>query len=152
MVTQRLLHEAADERHIAGINATRPDPTVFARRTRLAIVFAGPGTAMVGTRFKPTSDSNTLVGEVDFQYQGRAQAGQRDRGIVCIYAEPESGRLLGAEMCALAAEHLAHLLALAVERSLTVHDMLRLPFYRPVLEEGLCTGPARAGGTTAILR
>jgi dihydrolipoamide dehydrogenase len=134
-----LLHEAADEGHIAGINATRPDPTVFARRTPLAIVFADPGIAMVGARFKPTSDSNTLVGEVDFQYQGRAQAGQRDRGILRIYAEPKSGRLLGAQMCAPAAEHLAHLLALAVEHSLTVHDMLRLPFYHPVLEEGLRT-------------
>jgi dihydrolipoamide dehydrogenase len=136
---KRLLHEAADEGHIAGINATRPDPTVFARRTPLAIVFADPGIAMVGARFKPRSDSNTLVGEVDFQYQGRAQAGQRNRGILRIYAKPESGRLLGAEMCAPAAEHLAHLLALAVERSLTVHDMLRLPFYHPVLEEGLRT-------------
>jgi dihydrolipoamide dehydrogenase len=27
--------------------------------------------------------------------------------------------------------------ALAIERSLTVHDMLRLPFYHPTLEEGL---------------
>jgi dihydrolipoamide dehydrogenase len=130
-----LLHEAADEGHIAGINATRPDSAVFARRTPLAIVFADPGIAMVGKRFE--SDDTMLVGEVDFHHQGRAQAGQRNRGILRIYAEPESGQLLGAEMCAPAAEHLAHLLALAVDRSLTVHDMLRLPFYHPVLEEGL---------------
>jgi dihydrolipoamide dehydrogenase len=32
---------------------------------------------------------------------------------------------------------MAHLVALAIERSLTVHDMLRLPFYHPTLEEGL---------------
>jgi dihydrolipoamide dehydrogenase len=133
-----LLHEAADEGHIAGINATRTDSAVFARRTPLAIIFADPGIAMVGRRLEP-GDSNMLVGEVDFRHQGRAQAGQRDRGILRIYAEAESGLLLGAEMCAPAAEHLAHLLALAVERSLTVHDMLRLPFYHPVLEEGLRT-------------
>jgi dihydrolipoamide dehydrogenase len=133
-----LLHEAADEGHIAGINATRTDSAVFARRTPLAIVFANPGIAMVGKRFE-SGDSNMLVGEVDFYHQGRAQAGQRNRGILRIYAEPESGRLLGAEMCAPAAEHLAHLLAMAVDRSLTVHDMLRLPFYHPVLEEGLRT-------------
>jgi dihydrolipoamide dehydrogenase len=131
-----LLHEAADEGHIAGINATRTDPIVFARRTPLAIVFTDPGIAMVGKRFE-SEDSNMLVGEVDFHHQGRAQAGQCDRGILRIYAEPESGRLLGAEMCAPAAEHLAHLLALAVERSLNVQDMLRLPFYHPVLEEGV---------------
>jgi len=44
---------------------------------------------------------------------------------------------LAAEMCAPAAEHLAHLLALAVEQSLTAADMLAMPFYHPVLEEGL---------------
>lgn len=134
-----LLHEAADEGHIAGINATRAGPAFFARRTPLSIVFAEPGIAMVGKRFESKDDSNMLAGEVDFRHQGRARAGQRNRGILRIYAEPENGRLLGAEMCAPAAEHMAHLLALAVDRSLTVHDMLRLPFYHPVLEEGLRT-------------
>ena len=134
-----LLHEAADEGHIAGINATRAGPAFFARRTPLSIVFSDPGIAMVGKRFESKGDSNMLAGEVDFRHQGRARAGQRNRGILRIYGEPESGRLLGAEMCSPAAEHMAHLLALAVDRSLTVHDMLRLPFYHPVLEEGLRT-------------
>jgi dihydrolipoamide dehydrogenase len=134
-----LLHEAADEGHIAGINATRAGPAFFSRRTPLSIIFADPGIAMIGKRFESGGDSNMLTGEVDFRHQGRARAGQRNRGILRIYAEPESGRLLGAEMCAPAAEHMAHLLALAVDRSLTVHDMLRLPFYHPVLEEGLRT-------------
>jgi dihydrolipoamide dehydrogenase len=134
-----LLHEAADEGHIAGINATRAVPALFARRTPLSIVFADPGIAMVGKRFQSKCDSNMLAGEVDFRNQGRARAGQRNKGVLRVYAEPESGRLLGAEMCAPAAEHIAHLLALAVDRSLTVHDMLRMPFYHPVLEEGLRT-------------
>ena len=74
-----------------------------------------------------------------FEHQSRARAAQRNKGILRLYAEPGSGRLLGAEMCAPAAEHMTHLLALAIERSLTVRDMLRLPFYHPVLEEGLRT-------------
>jgi dihydrolipoamide dehydrogenase len=40
-------------------------------------------------------------------------------------------------MCAPAGEHLAHLLALALDRRMTVRELLRLPFYHPVLEEGL---------------
>jgi dihydrolipoamide dehydrogenase len=32
---------------------------------------------------------------------------------------------------------MAHLLALAIGRELTVHDLLRMPFYHPTLEEGL---------------
>ena len=65
--------------------------------------------------------------------------GQRNRGLLRLYADKESGRLLGAEMCAPAPEHLAHLLALAIGQELTVLDMLRMPFYHPVNEEGLRT-------------
>jgi dihydrolipoamide dehydrogenase len=42
-------------------------------------------------------------------------------------------------MCAPRAEHLAHLLALAIDRRLTVQELLRMPFYHPVFEEGLRT-------------
>ncbi|SEL43932.1 dihydrolipoamide dehydrogenase [Nitrosovibrio tenuis] len=134
-----LLHEAADEGHIAGINATRTMPFCFARRVPLAIVFSEPEMATVGSPFQSLNGKNILVGEVRFEHQSRARAGQRNQGILRLYAEPECGRLLGAEMCAPAAEHMAHLLALAIERSLTVQDLLRLPFYHPVLEEGLRT-------------
>jgi dihydrolipoamide dehydrogenase len=134
-----LLHEAADDGHIAGINAMRATPFCFARRVPLTIVFSDPGIATVGSRLQSLDPKNILTGEVRFEHQSRARAAQRNKGILRLYAEPGSGRLLGAEMCAPAAEHMAHLLALAIERSLTVRDMLRLPFYHPVLEEGLRT-------------
>lgn len=134
-----LLHEAADGGYIAGINATRPAPVHFTRRTPLAIVFADPGIATVGSCFQALDGKKILTGEVRFERQGRARAGQRNKGILRLYAETEIGRLLGAEMCAPDGEHMAHLLALAIERSLTVHGMLRMPFYHPVLEEGLRT-------------
>ena len=132
-----LLHEAADEGHIAGINATGPTVACFDRRTPLAIVFAEPNVAMVGRR--DLVSSGVLAGEVRFERQGRARAGQHAHGILRVYAERDSGRLLGAEMCAPAGEHMVHLLALAIEHSLTVHDLLRMPIYHPVLEEGLRT-------------
>jgi dihydrolipoamide dehydrogenase len=62
---------------------------------------------------------------------------QTAAGLLRVHAERDSGRLLAAEMCVPSAEHLAHLLALAVERGMTVADMLAMPFYHPVLEEGL---------------
>ncbi|MCC2681823.1 MAG: D-isomer specific 2-hydroxyacid dehydrogenase, NAD-binding protein [Nitrosospira multiformis] len=133
-----LLHEAADEGHIAGINATHPAPIRFERRTPLAIVFTDPGIAIVGKKHA-SLPPGTLTGEVRFERQSRARMAQRNDGILRIYVEPVSGRLLGAEMCSPDAEHMAHLLALAIDRSLTVHEMLRMPFYHPVLEEGLRT-------------
>ncbi len=62
-----------------------------------------------------------------------------NRGLLRVYASREDGRLLGAEMVAPGAEHMGHLLALAIGRKLTIHDLLRMPFYHPTLEEGLRT-------------
>lgn len=134
-----LLHEAADEGHIAGLNATRPAPICFERRTPLAIVFSDPNIASVGSRFQTLDDGSYYAGEVRFDNQGRARAAQHNRGILRVYAGRDDGRLLGAELCAPAGEHLAHLLALALQQSLTVRELLRLSFYHPVLEEGLRT-------------
>src|SRR5690606_32264948 len=78
-----------------------------------------------------------IVGEADFRRQSRARMTGRDRGIARVYAERSSGRLVGATMCVPDGEHMAHLLALAVGQGLTVADMLRMPIYHPVLEEGL---------------
>lgn len=134
-----ILHEAADDGHIAGLNATRPVPVCFKRRTPLTIVFTDPNIATVGRRYQTLDHTKTLIGEVRFERQGRARISQCNKGILRVYAEEESGRLLGAEMCAPAGEHMAHLLGLSINHSLTVWDLLRMPFYHPVLEEGLRT-------------
>lgn len=136
-----LLHEAADEGHIAGLNAVRvaagARPECYVRRTPLAIVFAEPNIALAGRRRAELEAGSFIEGEIDFARQGRARAAQRNHGLLRLYAERTSGRLLGAELCAPAGEHMAHLLALALDQGLTVHEFLRLPFYHPVLEEGL---------------
>ena len=56
-----------------------------------------------------------------------------------VYADAASGRFLGAEMIGPDAEHIAHLLAWALQSQLTVEQMLQMPFYHPVVEEGLRT-------------
>ncbi len=134
-----LLHEAADEGYIAGVNAVADAPSCFQRRTPLAIVFSDPGIAAIGQRFAALDSAQCLIGSIDFASQGRARTAQRNTGVLRVYAARKDARILGAEMCAPAAEHLAHLLALAIHRGLTVHDLLAMPFYHPVLEEGLRT-------------
>lgn len=131
------LHEAADDGHIAGMNATSPEVLRFRRRVPLAIVFSDPPAATVGQRAAELDPNQTVIGEVRFERQSRARAAQRNKGVLRVYADRQSARLLGAELCAPAGEHMAHLLALAIGRDLTVHDLLRLPFYHPVIEEGL---------------
>ena len=133
-----ILHEASDEGYIAGRNALQETPDCYRRRTPLGIVFSDPGMAFAGQRFGDLP-ADAVIGKVDFTRQGRARAGQRNSGLLHVYAARTDGKLLGAEMCAPSGEHLAHLLALAIDRGLTVFDLLRMPFYHPVIEEGLRT-------------
>ena len=139
-----ILHEAADEGFIAGRNAMADEPICYQRRTPLGVVFSDPTTAFVGTRWSDLP-RDAVVGEVDFRRQGRARAAQKNEGLLRVYAAKDSGCLLGAELCTPAGDHLAHLLALAVDQKLTVFDLLRMPFYHPVLEEGLRTALRDAG-------
>jgi dihydrolipoamide dehydrogenase len=135
-----LQHEAADEGHIAGINATAPEVRRFRRRVPLTIGFTDPEVVTVGRRpGAGDASGEILTGSVDYATQGRARTAERNYGLIRVHAEAGSGRLLGAELCAPAADHMGHLLALAVQEGLTVHRMLRMPFYHPVLEEGLRT-------------
>ncbi|MDP3654983.1 MAG: dihydrolipoyl dehydrogenase [Rhodoferax sp.] len=141
-----LLHEAADEGHIAGHNAARAQPECFARRTPLGIVFTDPNVASVGRAYADLQAGEAVIGAVDFKGQGRSRMGAQDHGHLRIYAARQSGELLGAELCVPHGEHLAHLLALAVQSKLSVRDVLRMPFYHPVLEEGLRSALRDAAG------
>jgi len=137
-----LLHEAADEGRIAGDNAARfPDVRAGMRRAGLGIVFTDPQLAVVGGGYRAAraSAAGFVTGAVSFDDQGRARVMQRNRGRLHVYAEIGTGLLLGAEMIGPDAEHLAHLLAWARQLDLTIREMLMLPFYHPVVEEGLRT-------------
>jgi len=135
-----LLHEAADEGRIAGENAARfPLLTPGARRTPLAIVFSDPQLAVVGARRADLREGSFVTGKVSFEDQGRSRVMLRNRGLMHVYADAATGRLLGAEMVGPDAEHLAHLVAWAIQLELTVTQTLALPFYHPVVEEGLRT-------------
>jgi dihydrolipoyl dehydrogenase len=132
-----LQHEAADDGHIAGLNAVAPSVSRFVRRTPLSIVFSDPTLAWVGQRFDALDRNRVVVGEVRFDDQGRARMMLRNAGLLRVCANREDGALVGAELFAPEGEHLAHWLALAIHRRSTVFDLLRAPFYHPTVEEGL---------------
>ena len=138
-----ILHEATDDGHVAGLNATAETAARYRRRTALRVVFSEPNIARVGKRWSELETPQVAVGEARFETQSRARIARRNRGVVRVYADRKSGRLLGSELCVSAGEHLAHLLALAIDRELTVAQLLRMPFYHPVYEEGLRTALRR---------
>jgi dihydrolipoamide dehydrogenase len=135
-----LLHEAADEGRIAGENAARfPNVAPGLRRAPLGIVFTDPQIAIVGGGFASLKAHALAAGEVSFDDQGRSRVMLRTKGHLRVYANPETGKFLGAEMVGPDAEHIGHLLAWALQAGMTVPQMLDMPFYHPVVEEGLRT-------------
>ena len=139
-----LLHEAADEGKIAGENAARyPTVTAGLRRSLLAITFTEPQLAIAGatlaTLTKSADKDDVVVGEVSFVNQGRSRVMLQNKGVGHVYADRTTGRFLGAELAGPRVEHIAHLLAWAHQQELTIDTMLEMPFYHPVVEEGLRT-------------
>ena len=134
---RQLLHEAADEGRIAGINAVAETVVAFRRKTPLSITFCDPQIVMLGKRYSELDLDNTLTGSVDFGMLGRALIMGKNRGVLRLYADKATGRLLGAAMVAPHVEHLGHLLNWCIEQNLSILQILRMPFYHPVLEEAL---------------
>lgn len=135
-----VLHEAADEGRIAGENAARfPHVAKGLRRAPFGVVFTDPQIAVVGGGFGAVQHVPHVVGEVSFEDQGRARVMLRNQGLLHLYAASGSGRFLGAEMLGPDAEHIGHLLAWALQMKCTIAQMLEMPFYHPVIEEGLRT-------------
>jgi dihydrolipoamide dehydrogenase len=138
-----VLPEAADQGRIAGDNAGRyPDVRPGLRRTALTIAFTEPQIATLGASYR-TLCANGLpkfaIGMVSFENQGRSRVMLQNHGMLRVYGEYGTGRFLGAEMIGPRAEHLGHLLAWACQARMTVDQMLEMPFYHPVVEEGVRT-------------
>lgn len=132
-----LLHEAGDEGRIAGHNASHDSISAFKRKVPLSINFCDPNICHVGVRWSELDPDSTAVGSVSFAPVGRALIMGKNRGILKLYADKRSGRLLGSEMACPKGENLAHLLAWSIQQELTVGRMLQMPFYHPVIEEAL---------------
>lgn len=141
--TRALMHEAGDEGLIAGFNAARlsdeagATPQRFARKTPLMVAFTDPDIAAVGAQLPDLDADQIIIGSADGQSNGRSRILHEPHGLLRIYADKSSGRLLGAAMVAARGEHLAHLLGLAIERGETAASLLEMPYYHPVVEEML---------------
>lgn len=130
-----LQHEAADEGAIAGWNAARHGTGgSWRRRVPLSIAFTNPDFASIGCPFDKLPH-DTLVVEGTSDGNARSKIAGAADNVVRLYVDPADGHLIGATVFALAGEHLAHLLAWAVQRRETVESMLQLPFYHPTVEE-----------------
>lgn len=132
-----ILHEAGDEGRIAGYNAAADHVTEFERRIPLHITFSDPNIVRVGACFADLDPATTAIGEMRVAPVGRALIMAKKHGLIRVYGDKHSGKLLGCEMCVARGENLAHLMLLAIQNEMTVGELLQMPFYHPTLEEAL---------------
>ena len=136
-VEKPLWHEAYDEGRIAGDSAlSYPKRKIAHRKTALGIYFTDPQMAIVGCSFKELQDREIVIGDVPFN-SPRHEVWQKTKGRIQVYLDAHSGEILGAELLGHQAEHLAHLLALAITHKMTAEQFLEMPIYHPSAEEVL---------------
>lgn len=138
--SRALQHEAAYAGRVSGMNAARyPNIEALKPYTTLGIVFSDPQMATAGQGYEQLTKNNIdfRSSTVSFQRQGRATVMAENKGGIELYGCPTSRKLLGAELLTAEAEHMAHLLAWSIQQGMTVDQLLTMPFYHPVLEEGL---------------
>lgn len=134
-----ILHEAGHEGKIAVNNAMAyPNMTAYKRKTPLGIAFVDPQIGFFGVGYESLDLDQTVV--INFKLErnnGRAIVMGEDKGVISLYADKASKQLIGGELIMPHAEHFTHLLTWAVEQQLEVLELLRMPYYHPVLEEAI---------------
>lgn len=153
-IIRPLLHEAAGEGRIAGENAAKyakggaQAVCFYDRQVPLSIAFTFPETVTGGKTWSEVSKDGEVLGDkavgfVSFENQGRSRVDLLNHGVLRVYGDQETKQLIGFEMCGPSAEHVAHLLTWAIQQELTVSTILTMPFYHPVIEEGVRTALQR---------
>jgi len=135
MGDRMMLQDAAREGKHAGANAISTQDKQLSQQVPMSIAFTNPNICHVGAKLDEIS--SPIIGEQRFGPIGRALIMRNNRGLIRLYASATDGRLLGASMIGPRVEHLAHLVAWSIQQSMTVDDMLEMPFYHPVIEEAL---------------
>lgn len=137
-----LMHEAGHEGTLAAQQALAAlgwrDVVPRQRTVPMSIVFSDPDIAEVGVRFTHLPP-DAVIGCVEGTGSGRSKLMEAPHHVLRLYAERSTGKLLGASMLCARGEHLAHLLAWAIQRGQTVDDLLGMPYYHPTMEEMINT-------------
>ena len=120
-------------RHMAGATGLRPvDDSML-----LSVVFTDPQIGAIGRSERHLMEKNVryLAASHPFNDHGRSILMNANFGYVKVMADPEKGRILGAEIVGKDAGELIHCFAAPLAMRATVFDMLRAPWYHPTLSE-----------------
>lgn len=132
-----IVHVAIQQAEVAVKHALgRPvQPVDFS--SLLQVVFTDPQVATVGPGARELTKRGVpfLAASYPFDDHGKSILMEAKHGYVKVLAEPGSGRIVGAEIVGRDASEMIHVFAVAVSARLTVHDLLRAPWFHPTLTE-----------------
>lgn len=120
-------------RHAFGVKNLKPLNDALL----LNVVFTDPQLATIGVQERELKERGEkfIVASYPFNDHGKSILMEANYGFVKIIAEPERGRILGAEIVGKDAGELIHILSGPLAMRATVFDMLRAPWYHPTLAE-----------------
>ena len=136
-----LMHEAADEGLMAAqaaLSSLRDEQWQSSpRRVPISILFTDPDVCTVGLTYDAAMQQGAIIGLAEGGGNGRSKILDAQENLLRIYVAPDTGALLGASMILTQGEHLAHLLAWAIQAKQSVNELLAMPYYHPSIEEML---------------
>jgi pyruvate/2-oxoglutarate dehydrogenase complex dihydrolipoamide dehydrogenase (E3) component len=120
-------------RHAAGLKGIRP----IDRSLLMSVVFTDPQVATIGWSAKDLHERGMrfVSSSYPFDDHGKSILMNATRGFVRVHADPDSGRILGAEIVGKDAGELIHCFSTPLAMRATVSDMLKGPWYHPTLSE-----------------
>lgn len=120
-------------RHAAGESELKPiDHSLV-----LNVVFTDPQLATIGRLESELIEEKTpyLRASYPFNDHGKSILMDANYGYVKVVAEPQHGKILGAEIVGKDAGELIHCFSVPMAMGATIFDLLRAPWYHPTLAE-----------------
>ena len=125
---------------VASFNAVHRSLRRMPDVTPLSIAFSDPNIAVVGEPFGRLDTDRTVSARLRISRRTGDGLSRTGSGMLKLYADRKSSRLLGGAMIGPGYEHIAHLLAAFVQQRLNVQQALDMPFFHPLIEEPLRSG------------
>jgi pyruvate/2-oxoglutarate dehydrogenase complex dihydrolipoamide dehydrogenase (E3) component len=139
-----IVHIAIQQGETAVHNIVKPkSPRRMDYRLLLSVVFTEPQVAFVGLTEKEATahEIKFLAASYPFHDHGKSLIMEAKDGFVKLLASPKTGEILGGACIGPAGGELIHIIAAAMAKHMTVHELAALPHYHPTLAE-IWTYPA----------
>ena len=124
----------------AGLNAaTYPLVNVVAAPYNIKILDTDPPMAIVGLNLenmkKRSDNGHPFIVSESRTNGGLYRIKRATNGIIRLYIDERSHKILGSEMCLEGASHIAQFLLLCIKNGMTCDELAKYPFYNPTFEQ-----------------